>query len=64
MMVMHREPAKDTLLLLAVTSLEGIRSVSESYWFITVKVGGIPLLLRALIRYQSELLTLNRLGIR
>ena len=41
MMPIRRELVKDTLLLLAVTSLEGIRSDSESHWFITVKVGGI-----------------------
>ena len=41
LMTMHREPVKDTLLLLVVTSLQGIRSDSESHWFITVKVGGI-----------------------
>ena len=40
MMPIRRELVKDTLLLLAVTSLEGIRSDSESHWFITVKVGG------------------------
>ena len=40
-MPMQRESVKDTLLLLAVTSLEGIRSDSESHWFTTVKVGGI-----------------------
>ena len=34
MMAMHREPVKDTLLLLAVTNLQGIRSESESHWFI------------------------------
>ena len=37
MMAIPRGPAKDTLLLLAVTSLEGIRSDSESFRFITVK---------------------------
>ena len=34
MMPIRRELVKDTLLLLAVTSLEGIRSDSESHWFI------------------------------
>ena len=49
MMPIRRELVKDTLLLLAVTSLEGIRSDSESHWFITVKVGGISSLTAAVV---------------
>ena len=41
MMQLRRVSVKDTLLLLTVTSLEGIRSDSEGAGFITVKVGGM-----------------------
>ena len=41
MMQLRRVSVNDTLLLLTVTSLEGIRSDSEGAGFITVKVGGM-----------------------
>ena len=54
MMQMQREPVKDTLLLLAVTSLEGIRSDSESHWFITVKVGGSSSLIAVVVARRTR----------
>ena len=41
MVPIPREPAKDTLLLLPVTSLEGKRSDSEMSGFVAVKEAGI-----------------------